>query len=136
MVCHGRGCSVTFAGVLFKSCTLVAVAGAQVVVNEANFKRARGTDQRKGVAIFAHGEHTTVDIRGGRISRGAQGATVQVLLLCMVLLVPNPAFGGVGTQGSVTEKNFQVLFVFVTATEIVGLGLYSYSTDCAKHVKR
>ena len=76
MVCHGENCRANFTDVRFTRSTLVATAGAHVTLTGASFTRPRigGT----GVAILAHGSRTSVNLKGGSITGGAQGASAQV----------------------------------------------------------
>lgn len=76
MVCHGANCHANFTDVRLMRSTLVATAGAHVTLKGASFTRPRSGGT--GVAIFAHGSGTSVNLKGGSITGGAQGATVQV----------------------------------------------------------
>lgn len=75
-MCYGTGCRVSFTSVQFTRSTLVVAAGAQVTLQDATFAHPRSSGS--GIAIFAHGSRTSVNLNGGRVTGGAQGATVQV----------------------------------------------------------
>lgn len=75
-MCHGEGCVVTFTDVTFDNCTLLALSGAQVTLNQSKFQHTE-LSQSPGLCIYAHGPGSKVAVRGGTISGGIQGATVQ-----------------------------------------------------------
>jgi hypothetical protein len=73
VLCHGKGCQVTFSNVVFERCTLVVLEAAAVTLNSCKFSN---TSRQEGVSIYASGQGTTVQVRGGSLSGGAQGATI------------------------------------------------------------
>lgn len=88
MVCHGRGCEVTFRNVTFEACTLVvterACASLQGTTSSFDPKLPHG------VAVFATGPGTKLSMHRGCITGGTQGVTVQVCglwRLCAVCTV-------------------------------------------------
>lgn len=76
MVCHGPLCTPTFNNVTFERCTLVVLAGAHATLNGAHFMNMHAC--KAGLSIFVEGAGSTAVVRGGRMSGGLQGATVQV----------------------------------------------------------
>lgn len=84
-MCHGKGCSITFSSAKFKSCTVVATAGADVAFEEC--QSSFDTNVSQGVSVFAHGTDTKVVMHGGNIVGGTQGMTIQVRFpSCMMSL--------------------------------------------------
>lgn len=74
MVCHGKGCNVTFSDVTFERRTLVATAGAKVTLTNCTFKRCV-----EGVSVLASGTNSTVNMYDNEIdiNGGEHGVTVQ-----------------------------------------------------------
>ena len=79
MVCHGGQCTPTFTDVRFERCTLVVLAGAHATLERPAFTAMHAC--KTGLSIFVEGAGTQALVRGGCITGGLQGATVQVLLL-------------------------------------------------------
>lgn len=73
VLCHGKGCQVTFTNVTFERCTLVVLEGAAATLRSCNFSNST---RQEGVSIYASGSGTAVNVRGGSIVGGAQGASI------------------------------------------------------------
>jgi hypothetical protein len=75
VVCCGTRCRAIFTNVEFKNCSLIAVHGAIAVLDNCTFTW-EGQASSTGIAIFARGSNTTVQVRGGILNGGKQGAAV------------------------------------------------------------
>lgn len=75
VVCCGTRCQATFTNVLFINCSLVAVHSAQVTLNDCSFSWETGA-ATSGIGVFASGANTSVQVDGGGIYGGKQGAAV------------------------------------------------------------
>jgi hypothetical protein len=74
VVCCGEGCTATFTDVTFNNCTLLALQGAHVTLNQSKHQHSHAASS--GLSIYTHGPGTKVAVRGGTISGGIQGASV------------------------------------------------------------
>lgn len=72
VVCHGRGCNVSFEDVNFLRCSIVALDGAQVSFTTCSFSNAP-----QGIVLIASGSGTAARMHGGSIMHGSHGALVQ-----------------------------------------------------------
>jgi hypothetical protein len=131
VVCHGKGCSVTFSSVTFANCTLVVLAGARATINSCSFTRC--TTQPKGVSVFVHGGSTYVRMHGGSITGGTQAVTVQggALMETVSLTVSQMAISGVEVAGfsSRLKVAYSALRQFPTCTDACAVvrGAFAHS---------
>ena len=74
-MCCGTQCRASFANVQFTNCSLVAVHGAEVTLDNCSFSW-EGSSESCEIGIFASGSSTSVQVNGGMIRGGKQGAAV------------------------------------------------------------
>jgi hypothetical protein len=73
--CVGRGFNICFTQVQFVRCTLVALCGVNVDLQNCEFQQ--NFDSTQGLSLLAHGDDTSVQMTDGRIRGGAVGVSVQ-----------------------------------------------------------
>lgn len=76
VLCHGKGCQVTFTNVTFERCALVVLEGGEATLHSCHFSNLSSSAGQEGIGIYASGTGTTVNVRGGSITGGAQGVAV------------------------------------------------------------
>lgn len=77
----GSGCKVSFIDVVFKGCSLIVLAGAQVTLNMPHFQDMALSRAR--LSVYTHGATTKGTVQGGTINlvafRGQQCRLVHAL---------------------------------------------------------
>ena len=98
-MCYGSGCRVSFSNCTFKRCSVVALCGSHVTVDNCTF--AARADVAEGIAVYACGAGTLVHMTTVDISGGAQGVAVHggACVFCSKLAVSHCFVTGVETMG-------------------------------------
>ena len=73
-MCYGSGCRVSISNCTFKRCSVVALCGAHVTVDNSTF--VARADVPQGIALYACGAGTLVHVSSVDICGGAQGVAV------------------------------------------------------------